>query len=250
VLKTIIIDDEDHIRDTLRKLLGEYCPGVQVAGESGDVENGRKLILESSPDLVLMDVQINNGTGFDILNSLPQIPFKIIFITAFDKYAVRAFKFSAVDYLLKPVILSELLDAIARVEQMVHSSFSLQMKALEENLKTALGQKHKIILKSSESIHLVGQEEIVYCQSDDCYTWVYTTKGDRILVSRTLKDYDEMLAGCGFYRVHKSYLINLSHVLRFDKQDGGFVILTNEQKIPVSSRRREELLQVFEQMAR
>lgn len=250
LLRTIIVDDEVHIRDTLKKLIGQFCPNVLIIGEADCVESGIEIIRQNSPDLVLLDVQLKDRTSFDILRAFEHITFKIIFITAYEQYALQAFRFSAIDYLLKPVIIAELKDAIQKAEQMLFSNFSLQMKALEENLKSVVGQKHRIILKSSESIHLVDQDEIIFCQSDDCYTWIYTLKGDRILVSKTLKDYEDMLIDCGFYRVHKSYLVNLVHVVRFDKQDGGYVVLSNEHKVPVASRKKEELMAVFEKMAK
>jgi two-component system LytT family response regulator len=249
MLHTLIIDDEDHMRDSLVKLLARYCPQVIVAGVANGVQSGIRAINEIHPDLVLLDIQMGDGTGFDLLNSLPNIDFKIIFITAFDHFAVQAFRFSAVDYLLKPVNPELLAEAVNRAGQLIQEYHNLQMQALQENLKNVERQNKKIILKTTENIYLLDLNSIISCESENNYTCVYTTDGEKILVSKTLKDYDSMLTGCGFYRVHKSYLINLAHIKRFEKQDGGFIILTNDLKIPVASRKREEMLELLEKMA-
>ena len=250
MIRTVIIDDEDHIRDSLIKLLARHCPQVTVAGTAISVVAGKKAIEELHPDMVLLDIQMNDGTGFDLLQSLSPIDFKVIFITAHDQYALRAFRFSAVDYLLKPVNPEHLVAAIDRAALLIRDQFNMQMNALYENLRSVSRQDKKIILKTTEQIHLLDLKSIVSCESDSCYTTVHTMEGEHIMVAKTLKEYEEMLTGCGFYRVHKSFLINLAHIKRFDKQDGGYIILTNEQKIPVASRKKEEMLALLEEMAK
>jgi two-component system LytT family response regulator len=249
MLQTLIIDDEDHMRDSLAKLLQRHCPQVEVTGEACNVATGLNAIQNFHPDLVLLDIQMSDGTGFDLLNLCPVIDFKIIFITAFDQYALQAFRFSAVDYLLKPVNPEMLAEAVERAGRLIQEHHNLQLQALQENLKNVERQNKKIILKTTENIYLLDLNNIVSCESDNNYTNVYTTNGEKILVSKTLKEYDNLLAGCGFYRVHKSYLINLVHIKRFEKQDGGYIILTNDLKIPVASRKREEMLELLEKMA-
>jgi two-component system, LytTR family, response regulator len=249
MLQVLIIDDEAHIRDSLAKLLARHCPQATVAGEATGVASGLKAIQNLHPDLVLLDIQMADGTGFDLLNALPAIDFKIIFVTAFDQFALQAFKFSAVDYLLKPVNPEALAEAVNRAEQQVQAHHQLQMQVLKENLKNIDKQHKKIILKTTENVYLLNLQDLISCESDDNYTRVYTTGGEKILVSKTLKDYEEMLAGCGFYRVHKSYLINLAHIKRFEKQEGGYIILTNDLKIPVASRKRDEMMEMLEKMA-
>ena len=249
MLHTLIIDDENHMRDSLTKLLQRHCPQVLVEGEANSVASGIKAIYDLHPDLVLLDIQMSDGTGFDLLNSLPVIDFKVIFITAFDQYALQAFRFSAVDYLLKPVNPEMLAEAVERAGRLIQEHHNIQMQALQENLKNIKCQNKKIILKTTENIHLIDLQNIISCESDNNYTSVYTTDGAKILVSKTLKEYDSLLAGCGFYRVHKSYLINLAHIKRFEKQDGGYIVLTNDLKIPVASRKRDEMLELLERMA-
>lgn len=249
MLRTAIIDDEYHIRDTLIKMLEMNCPDVKIVGQASGVESGIEVINILKPDLVLLDIQMKDGTGFDLLYRLPSIDFKVIFITAYDQYALQAFRFSAVDYLLKPVNPEQLIEAVYRAGTLFHEQFTWQMKVLEENLKTGSNKNKKIILRTTESIHLLEVSNIICCDSDNSYTTVHTVEGEHIIVSRTLKEYEEMLTECGFYRIHKSYLINLVHIKRFDRQDGGYIILTNGLKVPVASRKRDEVLGLLERLA-
>jgi two-component system LytT family response regulator len=249
LIRTVIIDDEDHIRDSLVKLLTRHCGQVIVAGEANGVTDGVLAIKRLRPDLVLLDIQMNDGTGFDLLQLLSPTVIKVIFITAYDQYAIQAFRFSAVDYLLKPVNPEQLVAAIERVGKLIPEQNQIQMKALEENLRPVGKQDRKIIIKTTDQIHLLDLKSIVSLESDSCYTTVHTTCGECIMVAKTLKEYEVMLAECGFYRVHKSYLINLAHIKRFDRQDGGYIVLTNDLRIPVASRKREEVLGLLEKMA-
>jgi two-component system LytT family response regulator len=237
------------MRDTLSKLLARHCPQVNVLPTANGVQKGIEAILELQPDIVLLDIQMKDGTGFDLLAAFPSIEFKVIFITAYDKYAIQAFRFSAVDYLLKPVNPELLVEAVTRAGLMIQDHFNLQVQALEENLRTVHIQQKKMIVKTSENIFLLDLKDIISCESDSSYTTIHTASGDHIMVSKTLKEYEELLTSCGFYRVHKSYLINLSHIRRFERQDGGSIVLTNDIKIPVASRKREEMLELLEKLA-
>ncbi|MBC8319878.1 MAG: response regulator transcription factor [Bacteroidetes bacterium] len=248
MIQVIVIDDEDHIRDSLAKLLARHCPQVAVVGTGFSVDSGIQVIREIHPDLVLLDIQMNDGTGFDLLQNFSPIEFKVIFITAYDQYALQAFRFCAVDYLLKPVNPEQLVAAIDRAGLLISDHLNVQMNALYENLKSVARQDKKIILKTANQIHLLDLKSIICCESDSCYTTVHTSGNEHIMVAKTLKEYDEMLTGCGFYRVHKSHLINLAHIKRFDKQDGGTIVLTNDLRIPVASRKREEVLELIERM--
>jgi len=248
MLRTVIIDDEAHARETLARLVLVHCPQVKVVGVAGGVAEGLKIIHELTPQLVLLDIRMDDGTGFDLLRQCESIDFKVIFITAYEKYAIQAFHYAAVDFLLKPVNPEELTEAVKHAETLVQEHFTTQLQALEENLRTDIRQKKKIVLKTLENIYLVEIQNITFCESDGCYTNVHTVAGEKIMISRTLREFDDMLSDSGFYRVHKSYLINLSHITRFEKQEGGYIILASGAKVPVSSRKREELLQMFEKL--
>lgn len=249
MIRVIVIDDENHARDSLIKILHRHCPEVQIVGQANGVSTGLEAIKELLPELVLLDIQMKDGTGFDLLSALPSIDFKVIFVTAFDQFAIQAFRFSAVDYLLKPVNPELLKEAVNRAGMMIKEHFNLQMEVLEENLKNINNSNKKVIIKTAESMHLLEVKNIICCDSDSSYTTIHTAEGDKILVSKTLKEYEDMLGDCGFYRVHKSYLINLVHIRRFDRQEGGAVVLSNGLKIPVASRKRDELLELFEKLA-
>ena len=248
MLRTVIIDDEDLVREAIRKMVAMYCPQVKLVGEASGVESGLKMIRELHPHLVLLDIRMDDGTGFDLLHKFENIDFKVIFITAYEKYAVQAFRFAAIDFLLKPINPEDLSASVKRAETLIQEHFNSQIQALEENLKTEFRQKKKIVLKTQGNIYLVDLQNITHCESDGCYTFVHTTNGDRILITKTLKEFDDMFCDSGFYRVHKSYLINMTQIKRFEKHEGGYIILNNECKIPVASRKREELLELFEKL--
>jgi two-component system LytT family response regulator len=248
MLRTVIIDDEAHVRETLTRLLVMHCPQVKVVGEAYSVASGLKIIRELNPQLVLLDIKMDDGSGFDLLRRLEVIDFKVIFITAYEKYAVQAFKFAAIDFLLKPVNPEELADAVMRAETLVQEHFNTQLQAMQENLRTDIRQKKKIVLKTLENIYLVDMQDITHCDSDGCYTTVHLSGGEKIIISKNLGEFEDMLGESGFYRVHKSYLINLMHIKRFEKHEGGYIILTDDEKVPVASRKREELMELFEKL--
>ncbi len=248
MLRTLIIDDESHIRVTLSRFLAKHCPQAQLVGEAGSVEEGLAAIKRYHPDLVLLDIKMDDGSGFDLLRAVEQVDFKVIFVTAHEKYAVQAFKFSAVDFLLKPVNPEELAEAINRAMEITIGDYRTRLKALEDNFKASEAHKRKIILKTSENIYLMDVQDIVFCESDSCYTNIITQNDNKIMTSKSLREYDEMLEDAGFFRVHKSYLINLRHIKRFEKLDGGFIVLTNDHKLPVASRKKDELLEMLERL--
>lgn len=249
MLRTIIIDDEAHMRQTLEKMVDRFCLNLNLVATADGVKRGVSAIRQYHPDLILLDIKMNDGTGFDLLKQIEPIDFKIIFITAYDQYAVKAIKFSAIDYLLKPIDPDELILATKKADEIVQQDFNIQLNALSENLKNGEQSDKKIILKTFDNIHLVKVRDITYCESEGSYTNICLMNGKRILVSNTLKDYDEMLKESGFYRVHKSYLINMRFVERFERTDGGHVILENGSRVPVASRKREELLEMFDRLA-
>ncbi len=248
MLRTLIIDDESPVRATLSRLLNKTCAQAELVGEANSVKTGLIAIREKSPDLVLLDIKMDDGTGFDLLNQIENINFKVIFITAYEEFAIRAFEFSAIDYILKPVNPVKLVNAVKRTAELKQKEFGRQLDALKENIQNSGGLNKKIVLKSMESIFLLNIDDIINCGSDGSYT-VFETIGDqKIVISKLLKEYDKLLSGSGFLRIHRSHLINLKHITRFDKQDGGYVVMTNGNKIPVSTNGRVRLLELFEEL--
>jgi len=249
MLRTIIIDDEAHVRESLADMLKLHCPSAKIVGQADGVKSGLKSIQAFHPDLILLDIKMKDGTGFDLLEKIDNIDFKIIFITAYDQYAIKAFKFSALDYLLKPVESVELKEAIDKADKLSQKEVNTQLNTLANNLKTDDQSKKKIILRTFDNIHLIRVNEINYIESDGRYSSIFLESGDKVVVSNILKHYQEMLVDFGFYRVHKSYLINLTHIHRFEKAEGGYVILAGDAKVPVASRKREELMEMFQRLA-
>jgi len=248
MLRTIIIDDEAPMRQSLDIMLKASCPNISVVAKADGVKTGMAAIRKYRPDLVFLDIKMGDGTGFDLLKQLGPIEFKLIFITAYDQYAVKAFKYSALHYLLKPLDPDELVEAVKKTEDAILQGLKTQLHALESNMGQDEPSAKKIILRTFDSIHLVMTSDIVCCESDEGYTNFHLVNGHSIIVSNRLKEYDEMLSDQGFFRVHKSFLINLSHIKRFDKADGGHVILSNEIKTPVASRKKEQLFEMFDKI--
>jgi two-component system LytT family response regulator len=250
MLRTIVIDDEDYQRAAIEKVITRFCPNVSLVGSANSVGSGIASIKKNKPDLVLLDIKMGDGTGFDLLEKLDNISFKVIFITAFDQYAIKAFRFSAIDYLLKPLDPDDLVKAVEKAEDIILKDFDIQLKNLKEHLIPDNKSIKKIIIKTFDNIHLVPVNEIIYFESDGNYVNVYLADQSKIMVSALLKEYEDLLNKNGFFRVHRSYLINMKYIRSFEKAEGGTVILENHVKIPVASRKRDELLEMFEILTR
>ncbi|MBN1198596.1 MAG: response regulator transcription factor [Bacteroidales bacterium] len=248
MLRTLIIDDETHMRQTLETLLHKHCPNVKLVGMADGVASGLASIRRHHPDLVLLDIRMADGTGFDLLRKAEPIDFRIIFITAYDQYAIDAFRFSALDYLLKPVIPQYLAEAVQRAAEQKMKDLELQLQNLKNHMGTEGDSMRKIVLRTMESIHVIPVEDILYCASDSNYTTFILAGSKRIVVSKTLKEYEDMLRGSGFFRVHKSYLVNLSNMIRLDKGEGGTLVMGNDDRIPVGASRKEQLMELFDKL--
>lgn len=243
MIKAIIVEDEANNRENLRLALQAYCPEVAVIGEADSALTAIDLIRECSPDLVFLDIAMPMGNGFDLLESLPAITFDIIFVTAFDQYAIRAIKFAAVDYLLKPLDIFELKKAVGRVlNKQLHRQQHANLQVLLDNLQQ---QEQKIALPQSDHIEFVAISEIIRCRGDRNYTYFYLRDGRSLLVSRTLKEFSDLLEDCDFFRVHQSHLVNLHYIQKYSKRDGGTLITTDQEMIPVARARKDKLLEIL-----
>jgi two-component system LytT family response regulator len=246
MLRTIIIEDEEEKRSLLKQMLTSLRTDVDVIGEAANVSSAKQLIEKSNPDLVLLDIKLPDGTGFDLLEQLTNINFKIIFITAYSEYAVKAFKFCAVDYILKPVSAVELSNAIDKVVHILLAEYHLKLNTLLDNHHSTTNDEKRIILKTMEKVHVIKIKNIIRCESDASYCHFFLTDGRKITVSKPLKEYASLFNDYGFFRVHKSHLINLRLVQRFEKAEGGSVIMESGEKVPVSSYKKEELMEFLE----
>lgn len=244
MIRTIIIDDEEHCIDRLNRLLLDYCkPSVELLGSFQTVKDGLEAIAALHPDLVFLDIRIHDKTGFDLLRQIGEVNFEVIFTTAFEKYAIQAFKFSAVDYLLKPVNRDDLLQAVQRVEQKVaKGEMAKKLEVLLHNLKDIQGQSKKISIPTVNGLVFVTINDIIRCQSNINYTTIILKDNQKMTVAKTLKEFESLLAPYNFFRVHSSHLINLACIRSYQKGKGGSVLMSDHSEIEVSTRRRDALL--------
>lgn len=236
-IRAIIIDDEKNGRENLRNLLKKYCPNIQVVDEANSASTGLDAIIKHKPGLIFLDIEMPGGNGFTLLEKAVDVHFETIFVTAYNLYAIRAFKFSAVDYLLKPIKIPELKSAVERAVQRMVLTQPEHVKTLLQNMK-ADANRQKISLPQSNGSVFVFLHDIVRCQSDNNYTWFYMADGKKILVARTLKDYEELLSENGFYRVHQSHIVNIVHIKQYIKGENAFFVLSDESNIPVAQRKK------------
>lgn len=240
-MKAVIIDDEKNNLDNLVQLLNTYCPEVQVPATALNAEEGKTIITKYQPDLVFLDIQMPDKNGFDLLRSLTQYDFEIIFVTAYDQYGIQAVKFAAVDYLLKPVNVEELQAAVQKAfYKRVQKKQNLQLENLIQLLQQKQDkQEHRIALPTAKEIRFIHTGHIIYCTSSNNYTTFYLVNGEKLLVSKPIYEYEELLKNYGFIRCHQSYLINKRYVRSWVKEDGGYLLLENEIQIPVSKNKKE-----------
>ncbi|MCB0805221.1 MAG: response regulator transcription factor [Bacteroidales bacterium] len=243
MFNAIIIDDESSARNALKNLLFAHCSAIQVLGEASNVREGIAAIKEHNPDLVFLDVQMPDGTGFDLLKQLPKVTFKVIFASAYDKFAIQAFRFSALDYLQKPIEAESLIEACAKLQSEDPIS---ELRQKLDVLLTNQNNFEKIALPTLDGIIFVKIKQICWCESDNNYTNFYLNDGKKIVVSKTLKEYDEMLTPFRFFRIHKSHLINLAYLARYRKGEGGSVVMEDGTELEVSRRRKEDFMQALQ----
>lgn len=245
MISTILIEDDVNIRTGLAILLKQIAPDLEIVGQAGTVQEGLFLIEKHQPNVLFLDIQLTDGSSFDILDQLMQkhnkISAQIVFITAYQEYAIKAFKFSALDYLIKPIDPEDLQNAITKIRavqrtQVQYGQIDLLLEHFNKN-----NLPKKIVLSTAEGTHLIHLQDIIRCESMDNYTKFYLKSEKPILISKTLKEYDELLKDSGFERIHQSHLINLNYLKSYIKADGGYVIMTDNSELPVSQRKRERL---------
>ena len=246
MIKAIIVDDEQHSANRLEGLLAKYCKqSVRLAGNCSTVEDGLKAIKLLQPQLVFLDVQIHDQTGFDLLQQVPEKNFEVIFVTAYEKYAIQAFKFSAVDYLLKPVDPDDLKQAVEKLNKKkpvdeLARKFDTLLENVEQ-LKQYTPPK-KIVVPTINGFELLPVIDILRCQSDINYTTIFMKDRQKLVVAKTLKEFEEMLEEFNFFRIHNSHLVNLAYIKSYHKGKGGSVIMVDGSEIEVSTRRKDDFI--------
>lgn len=242
----IIIEDEKQQQETLLSLLAYHFPDLTVVGVASSVQAGLALIRESRADLAFMDVILPPHTSFELIQSLDSVPFEIIFTTSFEEFAIKAFRLSAVDYLIKPIVVDELKLAIEKFrKRRSMDEASQHIQALMENLQATRAEHSKIALPTLTGFLFVRVNNIIRCESDNTYTTFFTVDKRKIVVSRTLKECEQLLSEYKFYRVHNSHLINLEYIVEYIKGEGGIVKMTDGSQIDVSRRRKDDFMNVL-----
>ncbi len=247
-MRVILIDDEISNLENLQTLLQKHCPQVNIMAATQNVSDAVNAIEKHLPHLVFLDIQMGEQTGFDVLKLLPNRNFEVIFVTAYDQYGIQAVKFAALDYLLKPVDIEELKTAVHKAEQkLVAQSQNLQLDFLLQQIKTPQAAASKIALPMQNEIRYIALSEIIRCEADNTYTSFFLANNEKILVSKSLKEYADLLRPNGFLRTHQSHLVNPKYVKSWLKEDGGILLLTSGEKIPISKPNKETVKQALQQ---
>lgn len=246
MIRALLVDDEKPCLEILSWQLNRFCPEVEVIAVCDSAENALSILSNQTVDLVFLDIEMPHMNGFELLQRLKKIRFEIIFTTAYDMFAVKAFKYSALDYLLKPIDKDELIQAIEKVkEKKDRTILPEQLNILFENFYNQKQPSQKIALPTLNGLEFVIADDIIHCQSEGNYTHIFLKDGGKFLICRTLKETEELLSGHNFFRIHHSHTINLNHIKKYVKGDGGYVIMSNNSSINVSRSRKEELLKIF-----
>ena len=245
MIRCVIVEDEEMARKVLKSLLAQYCPDVMVCAEADDITSGQEMIEAFRPDLVFLDIEMPGGSGFKLLNNIKDIDFEVVFITAYEQFAIKAIRHDALDYLLKPVDPKELIAAVEKVKEAKYKkTLKKQYDSLLKNINPEQLTVKKISISTSDKIHLIEVDDIIRCESDNYYTIIYFKDGTSLLVSKTLKEMEQKLEEYDFVRTHKSHLVNMRCIMNFIK-DEMMVLLTDGVKVPVSKRKKEKILEVI-----
>lgn len=250
MITALLIDDDENLRNGMKSLLARYAPEIHIIGEADSVKTGVQAMDSLRPEVVFLDIQLGDGTGFDILEQLALKNGKssshIVFITAHEQYAIKAFRFSALDFLLKPVDPEELEKVIEKIKSVLKKNDGYaHIDLLLENIRKKVDNFKRIALSTSDGIHLFEISDIIRCESEDNYTKFYIKNNKPIMISKTLKEYEELLTEHGFERIHQSHLINLSYLKSYIKKDGGYVVMADNSNLPISQRKKERLQELL-----
>jgi two-component system LytT family response regulator len=245
MIKAVIVDDEANIREAVARMVRNCCPNVTIVALAEGVKSAVAAINEHEADLVISDIRMDDGSGFDIVRHFEKPDFRIIFMSASLDYAIKAIKFNAVDYLVKPIDEKELTVAVNKAGELIRFEENLKQQALGESIKD-LSKSHRLVLKTTDQVHVVNVEDIIRVEADSNYSSFYMQDSRKIVVSKALKEYEEQLIEHGFHRIHKSHLVNIHKMSYLDKADGGFLVMTDGARVPVASRKKDMLMELFE----
>ncbi len=246
MIRCILIDDEKNALEMMEWLLKTYCPGVEIVAMCSSAEQGIEAINTYKPDVVFLDIEMPRMNGFDTLEQFDKLFFDVVFCTAYDQFAIKAFKYSALNYLLKPIDPEDLMATVVRIEERkaipTKEQFELLLQHIHQPVKST---PHRIVLTTGDGMIFVPTTEIIYCEAESNYTKVVLANGKKIVVSKVLKDIDEALNGPDFCRVHSSFLINVNRIKKYVRGDGGYLVMDDDTNISISRNRRQEFMELF-----
>jgi two-component system, LytTR family, response regulator len=247
-MKAVLIDDERDALEMLEWSIKKFAPQVEIVAMCDSALDGIEKIKALKPELVFLDIEMPQLNGFDLLEKLGKYEFEVIFITAYNQFGIKALKICALDYLLKPIDGDELKTAVEKALSKKSKTSSMQLEMLMSYFKPDKPRTRRIALTASDHLIFVDTNDIVYCESDSNYTTFFLAKGEKVVISKTLKDVEEILEGSDFFRIHASYLINMKHVSKFTRGDGGYVVMSNNQHITVSRKKKDEFFEMFSRL--
>jgi two-component system LytT family response regulator len=245
MIKAIIIENDDQAAGLITKTVEAYIPNVSIIAQAKDIKSGIGLINDNDPDLVLLDIRLSDGSGFDLIDHFGKADFKVIFISNYADYAIKAIQYDAIGYLLKPLVEEELAQALKKADDLIRFEEKLHTKALGESIK-GLNKSHRMVLKSIDQVHVVDTSDIVHIEADGNYSTFYLRDGRKIVISKSTREYEEILLDQGFHRIHKSHIVNINRMSYFNKADGGTLVMCNGDQVPVASRKRDMLMELFD----
>jgi two-component system LytT family response regulator len=247
MVKIVLVEPDNRECELVSRSLASFDANMELAAISGSMNEAIHAVDKHEPDLVITDIRIEGGSGFELIDHFGNPDFKVIFISVHSDYAVKAFKYNAIDYLLKPIKEQELLQALRKADELIRYEEKLQAKALGQSI-TDLNKSHRLVLRSQDQVHVVDAEAIVHIEAYGNYSTFFLTDGRKVVVSKPMREYEESLLEFGFHRVHKSHLVNINQMQYFDKADGGTLVMVNGDEVQVASRKRDMLMELFDNL--
>ena len=247
MINVVVIEGERNTMELIVRTVETYSPNVSIVAQANDMKSGISAINEFEPDLVLLDIKLKDGSGFELIDHFTPPDFKTIFFSSYTDYAIKAIKYNAIDYLLKPLKEEGLAQAIKKADDIIRYEEKLQAKALGESIKN-LNNDHRLVLKTGDQVHLVSVNDIIHIEADGNYSTFYLTGDRKILVSKSTREFEELLFEQGFHRIHKSHIVNINKMSYFDKVDGGILVMCNGDQVPVASRKKDMLMELFDSL--
>lgn len=244
MIRVVVIDDDPLVHQLVGRAIEMHCPQLTIVANADCVRDGLTIIHNAQPDIVIVDVKLPDGNGFELINQFNNPDFKVIFISAFQEYALKGYKCSAIDYILKPLHIEELVQVLLKAVELIDADERNRLQKMED-VAANHSHSHKLILKTLEQVHIVNTDEIIHIEASGSYSTFFLDGNRKLIISKAIKEFEELLLDKGFFRIHKSHLVNINKISYFNKASGGTVVMGNGISLPVASRKKEMLLELF-----